>query len=120
VGGRRLRRGSTVGWTHALLSTARLATLFNLPLAIAAGWLLWRSLELIAAVQDQHLGASDAIRPSKLTPHQLQEALRRLAKGETQSDIARTYNVHPTSIGRLQASTPPFRREEGPAAAAQV
>ena len=34
----------TVGW-HALLSTARLATLFNLPLAIAAGWLLWRSLD---------------------------------------------------------------------------
>jgi hypothetical protein len=34
--------------------------------------------------------------------------------------LARTYNVHPTSIGRLQASTPPFRREEGPAAAAQV
>jgi hypothetical protein len=28
-----------------LLSTARLATLFNLPLAIAAGWLLWRSLD---------------------------------------------------------------------------
>jgi len=25
--------------------TARLATLFNLPLAIAAGWLLWRSLD---------------------------------------------------------------------------
>src|SRR2546430_3242128 len=43
--GRRLRRGSTVGWTHALLSTARLATLFDLPLAIAAGWLLWRSLD---------------------------------------------------------------------------
>jgi hypothetical protein len=32
-------------WRHALLSTARLATLFNLPLAIAAGWLLWRSLD---------------------------------------------------------------------------
>ena len=28
-----------------MLSTARLATLFNLPLAIAAGWLLWRSLD---------------------------------------------------------------------------
>jgi hypothetical protein len=35
----------TVGWTHALLSTAKLATLFNLPLAIAAIWLLWRSLD---------------------------------------------------------------------------
>jgi hypothetical protein len=43
--GRRLRRDSTVGRTHALLSTARLAALFNLPLAIAAGWLLWHSLD---------------------------------------------------------------------------
>jgi hypothetical protein len=28
-----------------LLSTATLATLFSLPLAIVAGWLLWRSLD---------------------------------------------------------------------------
>ncbi len=28
-----------------LLSTAKLTTLFNLPFAIAAGWLLWRSLD---------------------------------------------------------------------------
>ena len=38
-------RASTVDGTRALLSTARLATLFNLPLAISAGWLLWRSLD---------------------------------------------------------------------------
>jgi DNA invertase Pin-like site-specific DNA recombinase len=41
-------------------------------------------------------------RPSKLTPHQRQEALQRLASGETQADIARTYNVDATTIGRLQ------------------
>jgi DNA invertase Pin-like site-specific DNA recombinase len=41
-------------------------------------------------------------RPSKLTPHQRQEALRRLAVGETQADVARTYNVNATTIGRLQ------------------
>src|SRR5712664_4424637 len=41
-------------------------------------------------------------RPSKLTPHQRQEALRRLAVGETQADIARTYNVNATTVGRLQ------------------
>jgi DNA invertase Pin-like site-specific DNA recombinase len=29
-------------------------------------------------------------RPCKLTPHQRQEALRRLAAGETQADLART------------------------------
>src|SRR5262249_46993449 len=43
--GRRLRRGSTVGRTRALLSTVKLTTLFNFPFAIAAGWLLWRSLD---------------------------------------------------------------------------
>ena len=42
-------------------------------------------------------------RPPKLTPHQRAEALRRLANGETQADIARTYAVDPTTIGRLEA-----------------
>jgi len=41
-------------------------------------------------------------RPRKLTSHQRQEALQRLANGETQADIARTYNVDSTTIGRLQ------------------
>jgi DNA invertase Pin-like site-specific DNA recombinase len=40
-------------------------------------------------------------RPPKLTPHQRQEALARLRAGETQTDIARTYNVDATTIGRL-------------------
>ena len=40
-------------------------------------------------------------RPSKLTPHQRQEARARLAAGETQSDIARSYAVDATTIGRL-------------------
>jgi DNA invertase Pin-like site-specific DNA recombinase len=42
-------------------------------------------------------------RPRKLTPHQRREALQRLTAGETQADIARTYNVDATTIGRLQA-----------------
>jgi DNA invertase Pin-like site-specific DNA recombinase len=41
-------------------------------------------------------------RPRKLTPHQRQEALARLANGETQADVARSYAVDPTTIGRLQ------------------
>jgi DNA invertase Pin-like site-specific DNA recombinase len=41
-------------------------------------------------------------RPRKLTPHQRQEALARLAKGETQADVGRSYNVDATTIGRLQ------------------
>jgi DNA invertase Pin-like site-specific DNA recombinase len=41
-------------------------------------------------------------RPPKLTPHQRKEAIQRLTNGETQADIARTYAVDPTTIGRLQ------------------
>src|SRR5262249_7355970 len=40
-------------------------------------------------------------RPSKLTPHQRREAIARLDAGETQSDIARSYGVAHTTIGRL-------------------
>src|SRR6202048_1675992 len=40
-------------------------------------------------------------RPPKLTTHQRQEAFQRLANGETQADIARTYAVHPATIGRM-------------------
>ena len=40
-------------------------------------------------------------RPRKLTPHQRQEAVQRRVSGETQADIARTYNVDATTIGRL-------------------
>jgi Phage integrase family/Resolvase, N terminal domain/Helix-turn-helix domain of resolvase len=45
-------------------------------------------------------------RPRKMTPHQRQEALQRLAAGETMADVARTYNVDATTIGRLAASSP--------------
>jgi DNA invertase Pin-like site-specific DNA recombinase len=40
-------------------------------------------------------------RPSKLNAHQRAEALARLAAGETMADIARSYAVDPTTIGRL-------------------
>jgi DNA invertase Pin-like site-specific DNA recombinase len=45
-------------------------------------------------------------RPRKMTPHQRQEAIQRLIAGETQADVARTYNVDATTIGRLAASSP--------------
>jgi len=45
-------------------------------------------------------------RPRKMTPHQRQEALQRLNAGETMADVARTYNVDATTIGRLAASSP--------------
>jgi DNA invertase Pin-like site-specific DNA recombinase len=40
-------------------------------------------------------------RPFKLTPHQRSEAVRRRDRGETLGDIARSYNVHPSTISRL-------------------
>jgi DNA invertase Pin-like site-specific DNA recombinase len=40
-------------------------------------------------------------RPHKLTPFQRKEALARLDAGETQADIARSYGVDATTIGRL-------------------
>jgi len=53
-------------------------------------------------------------RPPKLTAHQRQEALQRLAAGETQADIARSYNVDATTIGRLEPS--PFEQAVSAAA----
>jgi DNA invertase Pin-like site-specific DNA recombinase len=45
-------------------------------------------------------------RPRKMTPHQRQEALQRLAAGETMADVARTYAVDATTIGRMAAASP--------------
>jgi DNA invertase Pin-like site-specific DNA recombinase len=45
-------------------------------------------------------------RPRKMTPHQRREALQRLAAGETMADVARTYAVDATTIGRLAAPSP--------------
>jgi DNA invertase Pin-like site-specific DNA recombinase len=44
-------------------------------------------------------------RPSKLSNFQRQEAQRRIDAGEAYADIARTYGVDPTTIGRLAKST---------------
>jgi DNA invertase Pin-like site-specific DNA recombinase len=45
-------------------------------------------------------------RPRKMTPHQRKEAMQRLAAGETHADVARTYNVDATTIGRLLGDRP--------------
>jgi DNA invertase Pin-like site-specific DNA recombinase len=41
-------------------------------------------------------------RPSKLTPHQKREAIKRRDAGETHTVIARSLNVSHQTIGRLQ------------------
>jgi len=40
-------------------------------------------------------------RPSALTAHQRSEALQRLANGDAQADVARTFNVSQATISRL-------------------
>jgi DNA invertase Pin-like site-specific DNA recombinase len=44
-------------------------------------------------------------RPLKLTPHQRQEAIRRLDHGDSLTDVARTYGVAHTTIARLRPWT---------------
>jgi IS30 family transposase len=39
----------------------------------------------------------------KLTDHQKREAIKGRNRGETLADIARSYNVHPSTISRLTA-----------------
>ena len=43
-------------------------------------------------------------RPPKLNAHQRREAIQRLRNGETQAEIARTYSVDATTIGRLDCA----------------
>jgi hypothetical protein len=45
-------------------------------------------------------------RPRKITPHQRPEAIQRLAAGETQADVACTYNLDATKNGRLLGDRP--------------
>jgi hypothetical protein len=64
-------------------------------------------LPLAGDVQDRKIAVKargqSLGRPFKLTPHQRSEAIRRRDRGETLSDIARSYNVHPSTISRLTA-----------------
>ena len=41
-------------------------------------------------------------RKPKLTPHQVKEIMRRKADGEAVREIARSYNVHNSTISRLE------------------
>jgi transposase-like protein len=45
-------------------------------------------------------------RPRSLTPHQRQEAVQRLADGEVQADLARSYGVSQATISRLSGDRP--------------
>jgi DNA invertase Pin-like site-specific DNA recombinase len=45
-------------------------------------------------------------RPKVLSPHQRQEVVQRLAEGEVQADLARSYGVSQATISRLAAPSP--------------
>src|SRR5262249_56879328 len=67
------------------------------PLAMRTYWLtLPRGIQSAPTVGD--------VAPRR--PHQRDEALHRLAQGETQADIARSYAVDPATISRLVAASP--------------
>jgi DNA invertase Pin-like site-specific DNA recombinase len=55
-------------------------------------------------------------RTPKLTPHQRQEAIQRLAAGEVQADVARTFNVSQSTISRLAIPAPFAVGQAGPSA----
>jgi DNA invertase Pin-like site-specific DNA recombinase len=58
---------------------------------------------LIAARQQGRHGG----RPSKLTTRQKQEVVERIRNGETAADVARSFNVDRTMIGRIMAKVEP-------------
>jgi DNA invertase Pin-like site-specific DNA recombinase len=45
-------------------------------------------------------------RPNNLSPHQQREAIARRDAGEALTDIARTFGVSHTTIGRLTSAAP--------------
>src|SRR5262249_13592306 len=45
-------------------------------------------------------------RPQALTAHQRREVVERLAAGEVQADVARSFNVSQATISRLAAPSP--------------
>jgi hypothetical protein len=55
------------------------------------------------AVHSGAVATHELGRKPKLTPHQQWEAISPPRPSETLSDIARRYNVHPTTISRLTA-----------------
>jgi DNA invertase Pin-like site-specific DNA recombinase len=53
-------------------------------------------------------------RPSALTAHQRLEAVQRLAKGEAQADVARTFNVSQATISRMVGDVTALRSSPTP------
>jgi DNA invertase Pin-like site-specific DNA recombinase len=82
----------------------------ELMVTILAGFATFERHLIKARTEDGRKRAKDKGvkfgRPRKLTQHQRQEAVDRLAKGESLVDVARTFGVDPTTIGRLPYRAP--------------
>ena len=94
-------RSITQGWADTTTSQGRMMLTFFAGFAeFERELILERTSEgrARAKARGQSLG-----RPFKLTPHQRQEARGRLDRGESVREVARSYNVHPSTISRLHA-----------------
>jgi DNA invertase Pin-like site-specific DNA recombinase len=88
-------------WADTGTSTGRLMVA-----VLGAGWRTWSAiLSAPAPAKDAARAVANGVklgRKPKLTPHQRQEAKQRVAAGkETLREIARSYNVHNSTISRL-------------------
>jgi hypothetical protein len=86
--------------TATALASKGTAAAFSSRLTWTADHLPPRGRGNAALLQPRCNGPWGEIRvPAYLTSHQRQEAIQRLAAGETQADIARSYAVDATTIG---------------------
>jgi DNA invertase Pin-like site-specific DNA recombinase len=83
-------------------TSSELAEVVIAVLGIAAKWERGRIIARTTAgrVQAKADGVKFGRKPS-LTPHQMREATQRVANGETQRAVARSYNVSQATISRL-------------------
>jgi DNA invertase Pin-like site-specific DNA recombinase len=88
----------------ALDTTSEFAEIILAMLGVAAKLHRKRILENTARGRD-HAKAQGVKfgRKPKLTPHQQREAVARIAAGEPQRSVARSFNVHQSTIARLVA-----------------
>jgi DNA invertase Pin-like site-specific DNA recombinase len=92
-------RSITQGWADSTTSQGRMMLTFFAGFAeFERELILERTSEgrARAKARGQSLG-----RPFKLTHHQRKEARGRVDRGESVRDVARSYNVHPSTISRL-------------------
>ncbi len=83
-------------------TSSELAEVVIAVLGIAAKWERSRIIARTTAgrVQAKAAGVKFGRKPT-LTPHQMREATQRVANGETQRAVARSYNVSQATISRL-------------------